>query len=183
MKRKQERTGSKWMIHVYCGEGKGKSTAAVGLILRFIGRGRCAMLVQFLKNGHSGELAVLSSLPSVRVMTGLPSTLFSNIMNEADREAAVKLHAAQLAEAVKAARNGEIDLLVLDEAFGAIRAGLLPEQAVLDFLRSKPSSLEVVLTGRDPSKAVLDLADYISDITCVRHPFQRGVSAREGIEY
>jgi cob(I)alamin adenosyltransferase len=171
------------MIHIYCGDGKGKTSAALGLILRAVGRGRKVLLIQFLKNGHSGELEVLRSLPGVRVLTGRPSTLFSHIMDESDKMAAVRLHVSQLDEAIQAARNAEIDILVLDEALGAIRSGLLPEQAVLDFLKDKPPALEVVLTGRDPSKATLDQADYISEIICVRHPYQRGVTAREGIEY
>jgi cob(I)alamin adenosyltransferase len=171
------------LIHVYCGEGKGKSTAAIGLIVRAAGHGRRTMLVQFLKNGHSGELMPLRQLAGTRILTGRPFTAFSYEMKPAEREETLDLHIRQMGEAILAANSGEIDLLVLDEACGAIGAGLLPEEMVLDFLRRKPAALEVVLTGRGPTTAILELADYISEICCIRHPFQKGVSGREGIEY
>jgi cob(I)alamin adenosyltransferase len=171
------------LIHVYCGDGKGKTTAAVGLILRAAGHGRRILLIQFLKNGQSGELAPLRRLPSVRILTGRPTTHFTNVMDDLEKASTLDLHCRQLHEAIEAARNGQIDLLVLDEAMGAIQTGLLPEGEILEFLSSKPEGLEVVLTGRNPSAQILELADYISEIRCVRHPWQRGITAREGIEY
>jgi cob(I)alamin adenosyltransferase len=170
------------LIHIYCGDGKGKTTAAVGLVLRAVGHGRRALLVQFLKNGHSGELEPLTRL-GVRVLTGKPFTSFTPFMTPAERADALELHNRQIGEAIKAAQSGAIDLLVLDEACGAIRTGLLPENTLLDFLRNKPPQLEVVLTGRDPTPDLLALADYISEIVCVRHPYEKGISGREGIEY
>ena len=171
------------MIHVYCGDGKGKTTAAIGLIVRFIGHGRRVMLVQFLKDGSSGELAPLEKLSSIRILTGCPGIVQTNVMSEADLAATRVLQAAQLEEAIQAACRGEIDLLVLDEACAAMKLGLLPEDKVLDFLNRKPAGLEVVLTGRDPSAALLALADYVSEIHAVKHPYQRGIRAREGVEY
>ncbi len=171
------------LIHLYCGEGKGKTTAAIGLILRAAGHGWRTLLVQFLKNGHSGELEPLARLGGVRVLTGKPFTSFTHFMTPAEREDALTLHIRQLGEAILAAQNGEIDLLVLDEACGAISTGLLPEDMLLEFLQNKPQQLEVVLTGRDPTPGLLALADYVSEIACVRHPYAKGISGREGIEY
>ena len=171
------------LIHIYCGEGKGKTTAAVGLIARAAGHGMRILLVQFLKNGKSGELASLRRLPQVRILTGKPATHFTNVMDAAEKAEILELHHQHLQEAIRTAREGQIDLLVFDEALGAISTGLLPEDEMLAFLRSKPPTLEVVLTGRGPSQELLDLADYISEIRCVRHPWQRGISAREGIEF
>lgn len=171
------------LVHIKCGDGSGKTTSSIGLIMRAVGHGRRVMLVQFLKNGLSGELNALRSLPGIHVLSGPENTRFTNVMTEADREAARSHYRRFLDVAVRSAQAGQVDLLVLDEVMGAIQTSLLEESAVLDFIRSKPAGLEVVLTGRDPSEDMLALADYISDIHCVRHPFMKGIKAREGIEY
>ncbi len=171
------------LIHIYCGQGKGKTTASIGLIMRSAGHGRRILLVQFLKNGRSGELQALRHFPEIQILTGPGNTRFTNKMTAHDKDETLELDIRYFNEAVNLARQGELDLLVLDEALGAIETGLLPEEDVLDFLRSKPRELEVVLTGRNPSEKILELADYISEIKCVRHPWQRGIAAREGIEY
>ena len=178
-----ERKSKFGLIHIKCGDGSGKTTSSIGLIMRAVGHGRRAMLVQFLKNGLSGELNALRSLPGIHVLSGPENTRFTNVMSDTDRTAARIQYQRYLDVAIRTARAGQIDLLVLDEVMGAIQTGLLSEAAVLEFLRSKPSDLEVVLTGRDPSDDILDLADYVSDIRCVRHPYQKGIAAREGVEY
>ena len=171
------------LIHIYCGQGKGKTTASIGLIMRSAGHGRRILLVQFLKNGRSGELLALRHFPEVRILTGPDNTRFTYNMTAHDKDETLQLDIQYFKEAVDLARQGDLDLLVLDEALGAIETGLLPEADVLDFLRSKPPELEVVLTGRNPSAKILEMADYISEIKCVRHPWQHGIPAREGIEY
>ena len=171
------------LIHIYCGHGKGKTTAGIGLIVRAAGHGRRVLLVQFLKDGLSGELDSLRMLRDVRILAGQVTANFTFDMNSAEKAATLALHHGFFGQAVDLARQGQIDLLVLDEVIGAINTGTLTQDVVLDFLRTKPDDLEVVLTGRDPSPQLLELADYISDIQCVRHPYQRGITAREGIEY
>ena len=90
----------------------------------------------------------------------------------------------RLKEAREKAENGEVDLLVLDEALGAIHAGVLSEESVLDFLDHKPYSLELVLTGRDPSQALIDRADYYSEVCMRKHPYEtEGLNARPGVEF
>lgn len=171
------------LIHIYCGAGKGKTTASIGLIARAAGHGRRVLLVQFLKDGHSGEIDSLRMLPGVQVLAGQVTTKFTYQMDVEEQLATRSLHESFFQQAADQAHAGLVDLLVLDEVLGAINTGLLQNEEVLDFLRSKPSELEVVLTGRDPSSQLLELADYISEIHCVRHPYQRGICAREGIEY
>lgn len=171
------------LIHIYHGDGKGKTTAATGLIVRAAGHGLRILLVQFLKDGSSGEIAILRQLPGIRVLAGQPTRKFTNKMNATEREATRTVHRQYFAQAVQAAQNHELDLLVFDEALGAIHTSLLDEQDMIRFLQTKPANLEVVLTGRDPSAALLAMADYISFIRCDRHPYQRGIPAREGIEY
>lgn len=179
----QETDSRQGLIHIYCGDGKGKTTAAIGLIVRAAGHGRRVMLVQFLKSGLSGEIAPLKQLKGVRVIAGQITAKFSNQMNEQERAETLKLHQQHLQQAVAAAVAGELDLLVLDEAMGAITAGLLSKDDLLEFLRHKPTNLEVVLTGRNPSDDILALADYISEMKCLRHPYERGFPPREGVEF
>lgn len=179
----QETDGRQGLIHIYCGDGKGKTTAAIGLIVRAAGHGRRVMLVQFLKSGLSGEIAPLMQLEGVRVVAGQITAKFSNQMNEQERAETLMLHQQHLQQAVAAAVAGELDLLVLDEAMGAITAGLLSKDDLLEFLRHKPTNLEVVLTGRNPSDDILALADYISEMKCLRHPYERGFPPREGVEF
>jgi len=171
------------LVHIYCGDGKGKTTAAMGLITRALGHGWRVLLVQFLKNGRSGELATLRKLPGVQIIAGQVTGKFSIAMSDQEKAATRALHLDFFRTAVAAVGHENTDLLVLDEILGAIESGLMDEAALLSFLDSKPASLEVVLTGRVASGSLLERADYISRIACVRHPYQRGIMAREGIEY
>ncbi len=171
------------LIHIYTGEGKGKTTASMGLVLRMHGHGRRVMLVQFLKNGHSGELAALRSLPGIHVLTGPENIRFTNVMSLAEKAAAREHYARYLDVATRAAQAGQMDLLVLDEVFGALATGMLALDDLLTLMKNKPAGLELVLTGRNPPEEILALADYISDIRCIRHPYERGIMAREGIEF
>ena len=179
----QETDSRQGLIHIYCGDGKGKTTAAIGLIVRAAGHGRRVMLVQFLKSGLSGEIIPLKQLDGVRVIAGQITAKFSNQMNEQERAETLQLHQQHLQQAVAAAVAGELDLLVMDEAMGAITAGLLSKDDLLEFLRHNPKNLEVVLTGRNPSDDIMELADYISEMKCLRHPYERGFPPREGVEY
>ncbi|NCA98885.1 MAG: cob(I)yrinic acid a,c-diamide adenosyltransferase [Clostridia bacterium] len=171
------------LIHIYTGNGKGKTTASVGLTVRAHAHGLRVLFVQFLKNGLSGEIGILRQLDNVRVLSGQADMKFSNQMEEDDKIRTRQMHEEFFAAAVVAARAGEIDLLVLDETFGALATGLLDSDEVYNFLVTKPSALEVVLTGRDPDPRFLALADYISDVQCIAHPYEKGILAREGIDY
>ena len=115
------------LVHVYTGAGKGKTTAALGLLLRAAGRGIPAVLVQFLKGGQSGELAALERLPGVTVLRGKSGSAFAAAMSPEDRAATRALHDSSLREAVRLARSGACGLLVLDEVMAALKHGLLDE--------------------------------------------------------
>lgn len=171
------------LVHVYHGDGKGKTTAAIGLTLRALGYGWHVFIVQFLKGSTSGEVAMLEKLSGVRILRGQVGTKFSFQMNEAEREEARKLHHAHLQEAMEAAVREHYDLLILDEALGACDCGLLDENVLLQAIQGRPVGLEVVLTGRNPSKAVLDVADYITEMKMQKHPYEQGQPARKGIEF
>lgn len=169
-------------IHLYCGDGKGKTTAAMGLAVRAAGSGCRVLVLQFLKDGKSSELRVLRNVPGIHVLDGQPVKKFTFQMNSDEKQACKLQHTAALQEAIAVAERESTDLLILDECLGAIGSGTLDESVVLDFLRHKPAHLEVVLTGRDPSDALIELADYVSEIRKIKHPFDQGLAARMGIE-
>lgn len=171
------------LIHIYTGDGKGKTTASVGLTIRAHAHGLRIMFVQFLKNGLSGEIGILRQLSNVKVYSGQADMKFTNQMGDDDKSRARELHQHFFETAVAAARNGEIDLLVFDEVFGALSTDLLDAEEVYEFLRTKPQKLEVVLTGRSPEARFIALADYVSEVRCIAHPYNKGILAREGIDY
>ena len=170
------------LVHLYCGDGKGKTTAAVGLAVRHSGRGGKVVFAQFLKDGTSGECRVLAKL-GVTVLAANPVGKFSFRMTEEEKAET----AAALGRTFDAATGFTVreraTLLVLDEICAAVNCGFLPEKTLTEFLESRPDSLEVVLTGRDPSENLQVHADYITEMKKRRHPFDEGVAAREGIEF
>lgn len=170
------------LVHIYCGDGKGKTSAAVGLTVRAAGADRRVLFVQFLKNGDSSELFILRALEKVEVFVCDARHGFLWKMGENERAQAKQDYSALLEAALEKARRG-VDLLVLDEAVSACNLGVIEEKKLLDFLREKPSELEVVLTGRYPSAALLQRADYVTEMKKLRHPYDRGVGARRGIEF
>ena len=172
----------KGLVHLYCGDGKGKTTAAMGLALRCIGHHKSVVIAQFLKNGTSGECRFLSTLEHVTVLAANPVGKFSFSMSDEEkaftRDAILRTFQAATDFAVRE----QVFLLILDEVCAAIQCGFLPEEMVLSFLKAKPEGLEVVLTGRNPSEALQNASDYISEICKRKHPFDKGIEAREGIE-
>lgn len=174
------------MIHVYHGEGKGKTTASMGLALRATANGKRVMVCQFMKDGSSGEISLLRELAGVSVLHDEPPVKFSFRMTDDERAAARAQHDRNLAACIAAMETGEADLIVLDEALGALSCDLLDPGLInkaLDLAAGKAKGPELVLTGRNPPQFVLDAADYITQMTCERHPFAQGVRARRGIEF
>lgn len=169
-------------IHLYCGDGKGKTTAAVGLAVRAAGAGRQVLFVQFMKGRRSSELAVLEKIPGIRVRLFANDFGFSWQLSEEQRKVLCRAHNVLLAGAAKEVRQGRIDLLVLDEALSAWNTGLLEREALLGLLDDQRQT-EVVLTGRDPAPELVDRADYLTRMSAERHPYERGLAARRGIEY
>lgn len=167
------------LIHIYTGDGKGKTTAAVGLCYRAAQRGFKVMLTSFLKDFDSGEYMGTSSFEIYR---GTPVTKFWFAMSDAEKDSVKSEHKARLTGIFERAVSGGYDLIALDEIIGSIAVGAVNESDLLELLNRKPATLEVVLTGRDPSPALCEIADYISEIKAVKHPYDKGVMARVGIE-
>lgn len=170
------------MIHLYCGDGKGKTTAAFGLALRAAGRGMPVTVAQFLKGEDSGERPALAHVPGVTLLPLPRQVKFVFAMDEDERAAESVRCRALLARAEALAAEGA-GLVVLDECCAAVSAGLLPLAEVTAFLDRYGRTHELVLTGRDPDPALVERADYITEMKKVRHPYDAGVRARRGVEW
>ncbi len=171
------------LIHIYCGDGKGKTSSAVGLAVRAAGRSRKVLIVRFLKTEDSGEVEVLRAIPGITVTPCDRIFGFVFRMTEEQKREAAIYYQNRFDEAVQEVRSGRYDLLILDEILASCNYGMVNEMSVTEFLQNKPDGLEVVLTGRDPSKELLSLADYVSEICMRKHPYAKGVPARKGIEF
>lgn len=171
------------LVHIYMGNGKGKTTAAVGLGIRAYGNGFKVLLAQFLKPGTSGETEVLKSLgQGLNIMCpGFPDR-FTWQMDERELAEVKKQQNEFFDRVITEAKEAQWDMLILDEILGAIKGGMIDAQSVERFIKDRPAGLEVVLTGRCAPGSLVDLADYVSEIREVKHPFSKGVGARKGIE-
>lgn len=168
------------LIHIYFGDGKGKTTAAMGLALRAVGRGFSVVIAQFLKNGTSGECAAFRTMPRVTLLAANPSNKFSYQMSDAEKQDTAAALQALLDEAFLRAQDAK--LLVLDEVLSAVGCGFLEEAVLARLLEGRPAALEIVMTGHLLPQMLADQADYISHVQKRKHPYDRGVSARAGIE-
>lgn len=171
------------MIHIYCGDGKGKTTAAIGLAVRAAGSGKKVLFARFLKNEDSGELRILDAVPEIEVIHLEKSYGFFRALTEKEQEEARQMYASVWGCVREKAAEGSYDMVVIDEFMAAYRYGLISHEEAVVFLTGKPEEMEVVLTGRDPEPELTELADYVSEIRKVKHPFDRGIMARKGIEY
>lgn len=171
------------LIHIYCGDGKGKTTAAVGLAVRAAGCGKKILIARFLKNERSGELNSLKKLSDIEILYPGKSFGFFKNLPEEEKKECTAVYRSLWETAARRCMAKEFDIVILDEVMAACRYEIVDSYAVAEFLRKKPKHLEVILTGREPSGELLELADYVSEIRKVKHPFDRGIMAREGIEY
>ncbi|MDR1985532.1 MAG: cob(I)yrinic acid a,c-diamide adenosyltransferase [Treponema sp.] len=177
------------LIHLYIGDGKGKTTAAVGLSVRAVGRDKQVLFAQFLKSSFTGELRALEKL-GVEVIRSTLALGFTHQMNE-ETKARCRGEQGLILDRIRETLYGETrgggiknpDLVVLDEALDAVNTGMLDEGALQSFVETRPLALELVLTGRNPPAWLLDAADYVSEIKKVKHPYDRGIPARVGIEH
>lgn len=169
------------MIHLYYGDGKGKTTAACGLAVRAAGAGRRVLFTQFFKSGRSSELLALSAIRNIDVFVPREFHGRYKNMDETQKASVGESYRAFLREVVRQA--SDYDLIVLDEAVSVYGYGMISGPELLAFLQNEGQTREVVLTGRAPRPELLALADYATEMRKEKHPFDRGVKARKGIEY
>lgn len=174
----------KGLVHIYTGDGKGKTTAAVGLGVRACGSGLRVLMVQFLKCAPTGEIRTLKALePGFVLYRGTGPKKFTWEMNPEEKNQTAAEQERILQYAVNKASEGGYDLLILDEVLGAVGSGMLAKEAVIEFVKNKPENVELVLTGRGAPSELVGLADYVSEIRAVKHPVDKGIKARKGIEF
>jgi cob(I)alamin adenosyltransferase len=166
-------------VQVYTGNGKGKTTAAIGLSVRAAGAGLKVFIAQFIKQGDYSEIKTLKKLSDMitveqygmgRFVDGKPTAEDIDIAGEG------------LIRAKQVMLSGKYDVIILEEANVAVKYGLIPVQELIDVIAAKPESVEIVITGRNASPLILDIADLVTEMKPVKHYYNKGVGARLGIE-
>jgi cob(I)alamin adenosyltransferase len=170
----------KGLVHLYTGTGKGKTTAALGLAMRALGNGWKVCMVQFMKGGEYGEIESFKQLENFKIQK-LGTTGFVDRKKPSARD--IEEAKKGLVAAREAIGSDKYDLVILDEIVCALDFGLLELPPIVDLIKNKPDRVELVLTGRGAPQALVDLCDYVTEMREAKHPYQRGVAARKGIEY
>jgi len=172
------------LVHIYTGDGKGKTTAAIGAGIRAVGHGYKVYMIQFLKGGSKfpeyGEIRAIKAFKNFTVeQFGLPYFVLPGKVSDED----LMIISKALKRAQEVTSSGEYDLVILDEINVAYKLGLLSLEDLLALLKNKASRTELILTGRGAPSELLKRADLVSQIIPVKHPYNSGVKARKGIEY
>lgn len=170
------------LIHLYCGDGKGKTTAAIGQVIRACGAGYKVVIARFLKNNESSEINILGSISNITFIDNNKDFGFFFNKTQEEIEEAKFYYLQMINSAFLQAKKEEANILLLDEVIVAIDLSLIDEDYFIELLANRPTGLEVILTGRNPSKNLIKLCDYVSDIKCIKHPYNKGIEARLGIE-
>lgn len=166
-------------IHIYTGNGKGKTTAAIGLALRSAGAGKKIFIAQFVKGMHYAELDALKRFPEITLRQYGLDCFIVNKPTENDIQAARK----GLAEVKDILASALYELVILDEVCIALFYKLFDESEILELMKSKPENTELVLTGRYASEVLIQAADLVTEMKEIKHYYKMGVKARVGIEY
>lgn len=169
------------LVQVYTGEGKGKTTAALGLALRATGHGFKVYIVQFMKGKiNYGELESAKRMPNLTIVQFGRAEFVDK-----KRPESIDIDYARrgLDHAKEIVASGKYDMVILDEINVALEFKLIPLEEVLEIIKNKPKNVELILTGRYAHPKILELADLVSEIEEVKHPYQKGIEGRKGIEY
>ena len=170
------------LVQIYTGNGKGKSTAAFGLALRAAGCSMHTAIVQFMKKGEwYGEISAFARLPEVAVYSfGSDKFLKKGTPPDAENLA---LAAAAMEKARELMADPDVDILILDELSNAVYFDLVSEEDTLALIAARPKTQELVITGRNATPAMIEAADLVTEMREIRHPYQKGIQARKGIEF
>lgn len=168
------------MIHIYHGSGKGKTTAAIGLAIRMAGHHKKCLIVQFLKDGTSGEIMFLKNQSYIDVRYHYPFKKFFFQMDEIEKAECIKTQQLLWQEVISSTKY---DCIILDEILDAIGLDMISLEDVLEFLRVHHDTKEIVLTGRNPDVTLKKLCDYETEMIARKHPYDQDIQARKGVEY
>jgi cob(I)alamin adenosyltransferase len=174
---------TKGLIHVYTGEGKGKTTAAFGLAKRAAGHGRRVLILQFLKSRNKNSGEIVSSLKTgIEVMKfeGQTTPLFDPQVKLTDLKKSIK---KAIGYSIKKLASNAYDLVIMDEINTVLSCGYATMKDVLKIINAKPEKLELIFTGRGAPEELIELADYVTEMRMIKHPYNKGVKARKGIEF
>lgn len=172
---------SKGLVEVFTGDGRGKTSAAMGVVLRALGHDFRVCIIYFMKGNYPyGEQQTLSRLPNVTISNfGKPGFVDPHNVQEEDRKEAKRA----LAAAREAMLSGNYDLVVLDEVNIAAAWGLVELDEVVRLIEDKPETVELILTGRYADAKLVKLADLVTEMLAIKHPFAQGIEARRGLDY
>lgn len=178
---KKNKTG---LIHIYTGDGNGKTTSAIGLGVRAQGYGMKVLMVQFLKGRQTGELEAVKKFGGdFKIIRHKEIKKFTNEMSEAEMDE-IKTEVRNLFKhAACEASCEEWDLMILDEIMACISLKFISTDEVIQFIKNKPEKLELVMTGRNAPEELIAVSDYVSEIKMIKHPIESGIPARAGIEF
>lgn len=172
----------KGLVIIYTGEGKGKTTAALGLVLRAAGYKKKCLIIQFGKAWFSGELAGIKKLPGVKIIQGgkgFLGILGSKVKKKDHIKAAKEAYELLYKEVT----SGKWDIVVADEIVGAVASGVLPLISVVKLIKDKPLELDFILTGHHAKKELIKMADLVTEMQEIKHPYQIGILAKKGIDF
>ncbi len=182
------------MLYIFAGNGKGKTTSALGQAMRAVGEGKRVLMVQFIKGPwKSGEDDVEIVLKKGNPLAGSGSPTFRLVKmglgfvgilgDTLPREEHTRAAEKALAYAKKEMESGEWDIIMLDEVNNAVALNLISKESVLEFIRKAPQTMHLVLTGRDAAQEFIEIADLVTEMRDVKHPYEKGVKGRRGLEY
>ena len=175
------KTEEKGLLMVHTGKGKGKSTAAMGLAIRAIGNGMKVGIVQFVKGvWETGERGVLDKFPDLVSIKAMGDGF---TWETQDRERDIKAAETAWAASKEMIASGDYKMVILDELNIVLRYDYIPLDDVIETLKSKPKDLHVVITGRNAKDDLIEVADLVTEMTLIKHPFRGGVKAQVGIEF
>ena len=170
---------SRGLIHIYTGDGKGKTTATLGLALRAVGQGFKVIIIQFLKgDANCGEHLFTAKYHPFEIVQLTRGNCFTMPEDELREDVGKTMVVAR-----EVINDGDYQMVILDEVFVAINRGLLEIDQVAELIRNKPDSVELVLTGRNAPSEILEMADYVTEMKMIKHPYTKGIRARKGIEH
>lgn len=171
------------LIHIYTGTGKGKTTAAVGLAVRALGAGLKVCYSSFHKNPDKYGYHEIKNLEKLGAKILIFAKGHPHLDKRLDENVIKQDTVTGIAELTKLLANEQFDLLIMDEILISVRDSYLCENDLLDFVKNKPLNLELVLTGRGATNALIECADYVSEIQKIKHPYDKGITSRKGIEF
>jgi cob(I)alamin adenosyltransferase len=171
------------LVHIYTGDGKGKTTAAMGLAFRAAGQDKKVYILQFLKARKTGEKISAEKFDDISFERANKSPKFTFQMNEDEKKELLIETREVWGKLIGITRDSKYDIIIIDEIMGAIISGMVEVKDVVDLIKNKDETKEIILTGRDAPQELIELADYVTEMRMIKHPYTQNVSARKGIEF